>query len=80
MRILCLGNSFTEQVLSDSPDVFDVLTGRYQVKYVPSRDRYVAVVIYPTIYIPCFMMFGSGVQVVLRLLPLQFERLYCWYE
>jgi hypothetical protein len=27
------------------------------------------------IYIPSFMMIGSGIQVMLRLLPEQFERL-----
>jgi hypothetical protein len=26
-----------------------------------------------------FMTIGSGVQVILRLLPKQFERLQCWY-
>jgi hypothetical protein len=30
------------------------------------------------IYIPNFMMTGSDIQVVLRLLPIQFERLQCW--
>jgi hypothetical protein len=31
------------------------------------------------IYIPNFMMNGSDIQVILKLLPQQFERLQCWY-
>jgi hypothetical protein len=31
------------------------------------------------IHIPRFMKIGSGIQVILRLLPQQFERLQCWY-
>jgi hypothetical protein len=31
------------------------------------------------IYIPSFMMIGSSIQVILRLLPKQFERLQCWH-
>jgi hypothetical protein len=31
------------------------------------------------IYIPSFTKIGSGTQVILRSLPQQFERLYCWY-
>jgi hypothetical protein len=31
------------------------------------------------IYIPSFVTIGSGIQVILRLLPEQFERLQCWY-
>jgi hypothetical protein len=31
------------------------------------------------IYIPSFMTIGSGIQVILRLLPKKFERLQCWY-
>jgi UDP-N-acetylmuramyl pentapeptide phosphotransferase/UDP-N-acetylglucosamine-1-phosphate transferase len=31
------------------------------------------------IYIPSFMTFGSGIQVILSLLPQQSERLECWY-
>jgi hypothetical protein len=31
------------------------------------------------IYIPTFRKIGSGIQVILRLLPRQLERLYCWY-
>jgi hypothetical protein len=31
------------------------------------------------IYISSFMKIGSGIQVIARLLPLQFERLQCWY-
>jgi hypothetical protein len=31
------------------------------------------------IYIPHFMKIGSGIQVILRLLPEKFERLQCWY-
>jgi hypothetical protein len=26
-----------------------------------------------------FLMIGSGIQVILRLLPQQFQRLQCWY-
>jgi hypothetical protein len=31
------------------------------------------------IYIPSFKTIGSGIQVLLRLLPQQFEGLQCWY-
>jgi hypothetical protein len=31
------------------------------------------------IYIPSFMKIGLGIQVILRLLPIQSERLQCWY-
>jgi hypothetical protein len=31
------------------------------------------------IYILSFMNIGSGIQVILRLLPLQSEKLQCWY-
>jgi hypothetical protein len=31
------------------------------------------------IYIPDFMKIGSGIQVILRLLPGQSEKLRCWY-
>jgi hypothetical protein len=31
------------------------------------------------IYIPSFMMIGSDIQVMLNLLPQQFDRLQCWY-
>jgi hypothetical protein len=31
------------------------------------------------IYIPSLMKIGSGVQVILLLLPRQSERLQCWY-
>jgi hypothetical protein len=31
------------------------------------------------IYIPRLMTIGSGIEVILRLLPQQFERLQCWY-
>jgi hypothetical protein len=31
------------------------------------------------IYIPSLMKIGSGIQVILRLLPRQSERLQCWY-
>jgi hypothetical protein len=31
------------------------------------------------IYIPSFMKIGSGIQVILMLLPQQHERLQCWY-
>jgi hypothetical protein len=30
-------------------------------------------------YIPSFMKIGLGVQVILKLLPQQFERPQCWY-
>jgi hypothetical protein len=30
------------------------------------------------IYVPSSMTIGSGIQVILRLLPQQFERLQCW--
>jgi hypothetical protein len=30
-------------------------------------------------YIPDLMMIGSGIQVILRFLTEQFERLQCWY-
>jgi hypothetical protein len=30
-------------------------------------------------YIPSFIKIGSGIKVILRLLPQQFERLQCWY-
>jgi hypothetical protein len=29
-------------------------------------------------YIPCFMTIGSGIQVILKLLPQESERLHCW--
>jgi hypothetical protein len=31
------------------------------------------------IYIQSCIMIGSGIQIILRLLPQQFERLQCWY-
>jgi hypothetical protein len=31
------------------------------------------------IYIPSFMKIGSGIQLILKVLPQQFERLQCWY-
>jgi hypothetical protein len=31
------------------------------------------------IYIPSFMTIGSRIQVILRSLPQQFERIQCWY-
>jgi hypothetical protein len=31
------------------------------------------------IYIPSFMTIGSGIQVILRSVPQQFETLQCWY-
>jgi hypothetical protein len=31
------------------------------------------------IYIPSLMTIGSGIRVILRILPQQFERLQCWY-
>jgi hypothetical protein len=31
------------------------------------------------IYIPSFLTIGSGIQVILRLLPQRFERLQYWY-
>jgi hypothetical protein len=31
------------------------------------------------IYIPSFMKIGSGIQVILRLLPQQSKRQQCWY-
>jgi hypothetical protein len=31
------------------------------------------------IYILSFMRIGSGIRVILRLLPQQFEMLQCWY-
>jgi hypothetical protein len=31
------------------------------------------------IYVPSFMKIGLGLQVILRLLPAQSERLQCWY-
>jgi hypothetical protein len=31
------------------------------------------------IYIPSFMMITSGIQVIYRILPQQFEKLQCWY-
>jgi hypothetical protein len=31
------------------------------------------------IYIPRFMIIGLSIQVILTLLPQQFERLQCWY-
>jgi hypothetical protein len=31
------------------------------------------------IYVPSFMTIGFGIQVLLRLLLEQFERLQCWY-
>jgi hypothetical protein len=30
-------------------------------------------------HIPSFMMMGSGIQVIIRLLSQEFERLRCWY-
>jgi hypothetical protein len=30
-------------------------------------------------YIPSFMTIDSGIQVILRLLPQQFDWLQCWY-
>jgi hypothetical protein len=33
---------------------------------------------WPQIYIPSFMKTGSGIQVILRLLPQQFDGLQCW--
>jgi hypothetical protein len=30
-------------------------------------------------YIQCFMMTGSEIQIMLRLIPQQFENLQCWY-
>jgi hypothetical protein len=30
-------------------------------------------------YIPSFMTIGSGIRVILRLLPQQFESMQCWY-
>jgi hypothetical protein len=34
---------------SDSPDIADVFTGRYQATHVPSRDRCIATVLHTTI-------------------------------
>jgi hypothetical protein len=31
------------------------------------------------IYVPSLMTIGSGIRVILRELPEQFERLQCWY-
>jgi hypothetical protein len=31
------------------------------------------------IYIPSLMKIGSGIRVISRVLPQQFERLWCWY-
>jgi hypothetical protein len=31
------------------------------------------------IYVPDFMPISSGIQLILRLLPQQFQRLMCWY-
>jgi hypothetical protein len=31
------------------------------------------------VYISSFMMIGSDLQLILRLLPQQFERVQCWY-
>jgi hypothetical protein len=31
------------------------------------------------IYISSFMMIGSGIQIIVRLLPQQFDRLQFWY-
>jgi hypothetical protein len=31
------------------------------------------------IHIPSLIMIGSGIQVILRVLPQQFERLWRWY-
>jgi hypothetical protein len=30
-------------------------------------------------HMPGFMTIFSGIEVILRVLPQQFERLYCWY-
>jgi uncharacterized membrane protein YozB (DUF420 family) len=38
------------QLPSDSPDIVDVFTGRYQATHVPSRDRCLARVLQATIY------------------------------
>jgi hypothetical protein len=32
-----------------------------------------------TICVPNFMTIGSGIQILLRLLPQEYERLQCWY-
>jgi hypothetical protein len=31
------------------------------------------------IYVPNFMMNGSDIQAILKLLPQKYERLQCWY-
>jgi hypothetical protein len=31
------------------------------------------------VYLPSVIQIGSGIQVVLRLLPQQFVKLQCWY-
>jgi hypothetical protein len=36
---------------SDSPDIVDVLTGRYQATHIPSRHRCIATVLHATIFL-----------------------------
>jgi hypothetical protein len=48
MLIHCYGNSFTEQLPSDSPGIVDVFACRYQATHIPSGDHCIATVLHLT--------------------------------
>jgi hypothetical protein len=52
----------------------------YSVGTTAERDLYaIQMVSGGMVYIPSFITIGSGIQVILRLLPQPFEGLECWY-
>jgi hypothetical protein len=56
--------------------------GGCSVGVIDGRDSWSTPLIFhqEALYIPSFVTICSGVKVILRLLPQQFERLQCWYN
>jgi hypothetical protein len=77
IRFRCCGNLYTEQFPSDSPDIVDVFTVRYQATHVHSRDRCIATAIHATIR---FIVLNRLIRFGWSVDEMTYPLYICWHK